>query len=336
MTSNGENEARTDREESDYSGIDPSTVSSNQETTEHNLVENRRNLTLPNSQRRRKSARSLTFDPTTELLGAKETDETQSENVESQIEEGGKEEETTGTGERNETETGTGTGTGTGINGKEHQEETSESVFSGFKRRAKTLGTSIKSKTDSLHFPSTPVSNGSITKMSAPEKNILKHKADLWMAKAEIRHRDGKKPTLITNRKMTKLDASKYRRGPIPIESLPSSDRGLLKTTHGTIESDDEDERICRPSSRGLLVYFARLGQSNDEDEKVDLNFVGSLLEAGANVNHQDRFVSMPIVYFSLLIASTNENPGRRKEAVFLRGHSSQGGFFMTERALNA
>ena len=316
MTSNGENEVRTDRGESDYSGVDPNTVSLNQETTEHIPVENRGNLILPQSQRRRKSARNLTFDLTTELVEAKEYDESQSKSIESQIEEVGKEEVTTEIGTRNETKAGTETE----IIGNEQQGETSQSVFSGFKRRAKTLGISIKSKADSLHLPSTPVSNGSIAKMSAPEKKILKDKADLWMARAEIRNRDGQKPTFTTNRKMTKLDASKYRRGPIPVESLPSSDRGLLKTTHGTIESDDEDERICRPSSRGLLVYFARLGQSNDEDEKVDLNFVGSLLEAGANVNHQDRFVFMPIVYFSLLVAMapTNEVLEEERKQLFL------------------
>lgn len=299
MTSNRESEARTDIGESDYSGVDPSTASSNQETTEDNPVESGRNSTLPSSQRRRKSARSLTFDPTTELFGAKQNEETQSENIKPQIEGGGVEE-----GGAEEGKTGTENLTGT--SGTEQRDEKSGSFFSGFKKRAKTLGNSIKSKTDSLH---PPASNGSIAKMSAPGKNILKRKAGLWMAKAEIRNRDGQKPTFTTNRKMAKLDSSKYRCGPIPVESLPSSVRGLRKTTHGTIESDDEDERICRPSSRGLLVYFARLGQSSDEHETVDLNFVGSLLEAGANVNHQDRFALIFNFCFSLLI--TNQNPRR-------------------------
>ena len=100
------------------------------------------------------------------------------------------------------------------------------------------------------------------------------------------------KKEFITSRKKESDDVIKYRRGPIDVKMLPVSNRNLNRTTHGTIDSDDEDGRSCRPSSKGLLTYFKELGQSGDDNEKVDLSFINSLFEAGADVNHQDRLLS--------------------------------------------
>ncbi len=105
-----------------------------------------------------------------------------------------------------------------------------------------------------------------------------------------------------SDRKIPKQGASQYRRGPIPLESLPSSDRCVARSSHGTLDSDDEDLRQSLPSSKGLLVYFRTLAKSTDENETVDLKFVDSLLEAGADINHEDRYVSKQALLIFLFV----------------------------------
>lgn len=101
--------------------------------------------------------------------------------------------------------------------------------------------------------------------------------------------KESSRKDFITSRKLSSDDSNKFRRGPVGLDELVNSNTVRQRTTHGTIDSDDEDKRTCRPSSKGLLTYFKELGQSSTEGEKVDLAFVDSLFEAGADVNHEDR-----------------------------------------------
>lgn len=42
-------------------------------------------------------------------------------------------------------------------------------------------------------------------------------------------------------------------------------------------------------SNRALLQYFAKLGKSQKDDEVVDLDFVETLINSGANINCTDK-----------------------------------------------
>ena len=164
---------------------------------------------------------------------------------------------------------------------KEGNGSASESFLSGLQKKAKYFG--LRSSASDLTNSETDKEN---------EKKVTKESAQKWKDAADV----SIETKYTTTRREIKSDSSKYRRGPVPVESLPSSDHGLQTPTHGTIDSDDEYENNCRPSSKGLLVYFARLGESWDENEKVDINFIGSLFKAGANVNHEDRYVISMII----------------------------------------
>ena len=109
-----------------------------------------------------------------------------------------------------------------------------------------------------------------------------------WQLFAGIRKENAKKD-FITSRNYVPDDSNQYRRGPLAVEDVSSS--SLHHKSNGIIDSDDEDDRGCRPSSKGLLTYFKELGKGCDEDERVDLEFVSSLFEAGADINHQDRLL---------------------------------------------
>ena len=91
----------------------------------------------------------------------------------------------------------------------------------------------------------------------------------------------------------------------------------MTKTTYGTLDSDVEDlefedmrnngtvrnnenpyikARIKTnakgdsiASCRALIIYFSKLAKTKDEDETVDLNFVDSLLQNGADINFPDK-----------------------------------------------
>eukprot|EP00795_Rhopilema_esculentum_P002479 gene2479-18141_t len=84
------------------------------------------------------------------------------------------------------------------------------------------------------------------------------------------------------------------RQGPMPIEDIPVSERGPSKLTHATLNpiemtgNSDFDEE--NPTNRGMLTYFARIGQTSAQNERVDLVFLKSLLRAGANINIGDKY----------------------------------------------
>eukprot|EP00794_Sanderia_malayensis_P006243 gene6243-6962_t len=151
--------------------------------------------------------------------------------------------------------------------------------FSGMRKSAAKLGSSFKHKTAKAR-----IQKKSFQRIG---ENTLKY-ARKWKV---LRH--AKKESDIvykSDRNVPKHGTSQYRRGPIPLESLPSSDGYVSRPSHGSLDSDDEDARRSSPSSQGLLVYFRTLAESADENERVDLKFVDSLLKAGADINHTDRY----------------------------------------------
>lgn len=65
-------------------------------------------------------------------------------------------------------------------------------------------------------------------------------------------------------------------------EDYVSGDKKVFgdKAPHRTMSS---------ASNRSLLQYFAKLGKSNKDDELVDLEFVETLINSGANINCTDK-----------------------------------------------
>ena len=109
-----------------------------------------------------------------------------------------------------------------------------------------------------------------------------------------------------------------YRKGPAPIEEYeaPKSDKkSTEKATYGTLDSDVEDvdfeeqrengsvatdhynKKRLKTNAKGdslasckaLIVYFSKLAKTKDENETIDLNFVDSLLQSGADINFPDK-----------------------------------------------
>jgi len=58
--------------------------------------------------------------------------------------------------------------------------------------------------------------------------------------------------------------------------------------TDGNLNSTEQ--QLMRAHNRNLIEYFARLSQSVDMDECVNLDYVESLLSNGASVNCTDKY----------------------------------------------
>ncbi|XP_065663270.1 uncharacterized protein LOC100211734 [Hydra vulgaris] len=105
-----------------------------------------------------------------------------------------------------------------------------------------------------------------------------------------------------------------HRKGPAPIEDADALKKSVSKATYGTLDSDVEDlefednrnsQLVEDPyrkvksktndkgdslaSCRALVVYFSKLAKSKDDNETIDLNFVDSLLQNGADINFSDK-----------------------------------------------
>ena len=119
------------------------------------------------------------------------------------------------------------------------------------------------------------------------------------------------------NHRVEKHKNDSYRKGPAPIEEAEDMKKSMKKATYGTLDSDVEDlefedmrkngtvrnnenpyikARIKTnakgdsiASCRALIIYFSKLAKTKDEDETVDLNFVDSLLQNGADINFPDK-----------------------------------------------
>ena len=105
-------------------------------------------------------------------------------------------------------------------------------------------------------------------------------------------------------RRRSKHKADSHRKGPAPLD-----DRGITKKTsnffysYGTLDSDLEDltledaspfsnnKRVNHSlaSCRAMIVYFSKVAKTSNEEEKIDLNFVKSLLENGGDINFSDK-----------------------------------------------
>ena len=117
-----------------------------------------------------------------------------------------------------------------------------------------------------------------------------------------------------SKRRVEKDKTDHYRKGPAPIEESDAINKSTTKATYGTLDSDVEDldfEEVRHQNSknnyynklrlttnekgdnlascRALIVYFSKLAKSKDEAEVIDLNFVESLLENGADINFSDK-----------------------------------------------
>ncbi|XP_066925009.1 uncharacterized protein [Clytia hemisphaerica] len=117
-----------------------------------------------------------------------------------------------------------------------------------------------------------------------------------------------------SKRRIEKDKTDYYRKGPAPIEDSDALTKSTLKATYGTLDSDVEDldfEEVRHQNSknnyynklrittnergdnlascRALIVYFSKLAKSKDEEELIDLNFVESLLDNGADINFPDK-----------------------------------------------
>jgi len=118
-------------------------------------------------------------------------------------------------------------------------------------------------------------------------------------------------------RRVEKHKVDSHRKGPAPIEEADGMKKSVTKATYGTLDSDVEElefEEIrsqapsideANPynkvksktnakgdslaSCRALIVYFSKLAKSRDDNETIDLNFVDSLLQNGADINFSDK-----------------------------------------------
>lgn len=111
----------------------------------------------------------------------------------------------------------------------------------------------------------------------------------------------GKWKELCNKRKDNGDKASQYRKGPAPVdEGKKGKKRFVIRCSHGTLDSDcdsipsdDENAKTLREtyaSSKGLILYFSKLAVTPDESEGVDLKFVTSLLNGGADINFCDKY----------------------------------------------
>ena len=134
--------------------------------------------------------------------------------------------------------------------------------------------------------PSQPNTSNGAPGLNLSELGILRNVVSKWKS-------------FSTKRKETGDKSSMYRKGPAPLDEPGKKKRKtMLRCTHGTLDSDVESvgESDVEPgadnslaSSKGLILYFAKLATSRDEDETVDLQFVYSLLQGGADINFTDK-----------------------------------------------
>ena len=100
--------------------------------------------------------------------------------------------------------------------------------------------------------------------------------------------------------KRNRKERNVFRKGPAPLEDVKVSGEQTISSYPGilddsqrqkkfaTIETDvDEVADFSNAGSRGLLIYFAKLASSPD-NEQIDGEFVDSLLRGGADINVTD------------------------------------------------
>eukprot|EP00794_Sanderia_malayensis_P006244 gene6244-6963_t len=94
-----------------------------------------------------------------------------------------------------------------------------------------------------------------------------------------------------------KREAVSHRKGPLLTAELPPSERGQRRLTHAQLNvksfdnvTGDLASSNAEPRNRGLLTYFSRIAETANEGENVDLLFVESLVNDGAEVNVGDKY----------------------------------------------
>lgn len=98
--------------------------------------------------------------------------------------------------------------------------------------------------------------------------------------------------------------SNQFRKGPAPLDAdggKKNKRKFVIRCSHGTLDSDVESmcsddekpggskKKRSVASNKGLILYFAKLAVSSNENEDIDLGFVHSLVKSGADVNAADR-----------------------------------------------
>lgn len=86
-------------------------------------------------------------------------------------------------------------------------------------------------------------------------------------------------------------------------ENLNSTLNGICSECDSESEEEEEEKvynsprkkkksirNIAKSSNKTLLIYFAKLARSQNEGDELDLDFIESLVNNGANINTTDRF----------------------------------------------
>ena len=64
------------------------------------------------------------------------------------------------------------------------------------------------------------------------------------------------------------------------------------KSAYNRVKVKTNEQGNSLASCRAMIVYFSKLAKTKDEDETIDLNFVDSLLQSGANINFPGFLIS--------------------------------------------
>lgn len=81
--------------------------------------------------------------------------------------------------------------------------------------------------------------------------------------------------------------------------------------TDGGGSLDKTSREMVVAHNRNLIEYFARLGQSKDESECINLEYVESLLRNGAKINCTDKYgqtIFHEVLLFFCLVPSLDRN----------------------------
>lgn len=123
---------------------------------------------------------------------------------------------------------------------------------------------------------------------------------------------DSKWKDFNSTRRSEKNKIDSHRKGPAPIDEAEGVKKSVAKATYGTLDSDVEELEFddvntgekdpynkvklktnskgdSLASCRALIIYFSKLAKSKDDNETIDLNFVDSLLQSGADINFADK-----------------------------------------------
>ncbi|XP_041358930.1 transient receptor potential cation channel subfamily V member 3-like isoform X1 [Gigantopelta aegis] len=130
------------------------------------------------------------------------------------------------------------------------------------------------------------------------------NKVHMLEAVTNVKHHAAKWKTYVTRRRLRKRTAVIHEeedhlsRDLKEKEKLPQSGLADIHddfvNPHTNLKASSSkglrDQKMCVASNQALIQYFAKLGQSCDENETINLEFVDTLIRSGANVNCTDKY----------------------------------------------